>query len=188
MDVSYFLPAFPTLRRKNRLSMGMCQLLAAGGASRAMSTSTDKALILHEMTRLSLFFHGDSGLSLHTEPFFSSFGTCVSNRACLKVCGPWGKYFGSNNPIYLTSASLLPSFSPASLTMANNLHTVSLGCAPTPNQYFARLTSILISLTFRSPGSAPTGVCGIGLYVPSTSIGLESRADRAWARTIWRSG
>lgn len=47
-------------------------------------------------------------------------------------------------------------------TIASNLQTVSLGCAPTPNQYFARLTSILMSFCLRSPGSAPTGSLGIG--------------------------
>ena len=62
------------------------------------------------------------------------------------------------------------------LTIANNLQTVSLGCAPTPSQYFALLTSSLMSFCCLSPGAAPTGVCGIGLYVPRTSRGLESRA------------
>ena len=49
------------------------------------------------------------------------------------------------------------------LTIANNLQTVSLGCAPTPSQYFALLTSSLMSFCCLSPGAAPTGVWGMGL-------------------------
>lgn len=55
-----------------------------------------------------------------------------------------------------------PSFHHGILTILKSLHTVSLGCAPTPNQYFARATSTLISLTLRWPSSAPMGVLGIG--------------------------
>lgn len=69
-------------------------------------------------------------------------------------------------------------------TMDNSLQTVSLGCAPTPSQYLHLLTSTLMSLTLRSPGSAPTGSSGTGLYVPRTSNGLLSRAVRACARTM----
>ena len=95
------------------------------------------------------------------------------------------------------------------LTILNILSTVSLGCAPTPNQYFVLTTSNLISLNFFSlyktaspvfwsinvspvEGSVAnsgveaeaSGICGVGLYVPSTSIGLESRAVRACVRTM----
>lgn len=55
-------------------------------------------------------------------------------------------------------------------TMLSNLHAGSLGCAPTPNQYFALTLSRRISLNgLPSPSS---GTLGIGSYVPRTSIGL----------------
>ena len=49
-------------------------------------------------------------------------------------------------------------------TILINLQAVSLGCAPTPNQYLARSTSSLISLNFLpfSPWATSLGVCGIG--------------------------
>ncbi len=59
-------------------------------------------------------------------------------------------------------------------TIDNNLHAGSLGCAPTPSQYFALTLSRRISLNgLPSPSS---GVFGIGSYVPRTSIGLLLRA------------
>ena len=104
-------------------------------------------------------------------------------------------YFGSINPICCTHtldqqtyllllSSLLFSFlssrikfsfsfgfPPISLslvrTILNNLHAGSLGCAPTPNQYFARDMSSFISfigLPSPSPSSAEPkgGILGIG--------------------------
>lgn len=63
------------------------------------------------------------------------------------------------------------------LTKLNSLHTGSEGCAPTPNQYFVRLKSNVISLyflaVFSSSSDRPYCVCGFGLYVPRTSIGFE---------------
>lgn len=50
-------------------------------------------------------------------------------------------------------------------TMASNLHAGSLGCAPTPSQYFARAVSSLMSLYGRP--SPDFGGLGIGSYVPS---------------------
>lgn len=49
-------------------------------------------------------------------------------------------------------------------TILNSLQAGSLGCAPTPNQYFAREVSSLISLIgFPSPEG---GGLGMGSYVP----------------------
>jgi len=74
----------------------------------------------------------------------------------------------------------------ALITIVNNLQAGSLGCAPTPSQYFARLMSSLTSLNLRcevfdavdvgarEEGSS-SGSCGRGLKVPRTSIGLELR-------------
>ena len=114
-------------------------------------------------------------------------GSCVGKRTALRafsVCSPEGRYLGSRSPIcaFRQRSCLLASLRhnlamiQCLLTIANNLQTVSLGCAPTPSQYFALLTSSLISFCCLSPGAAPTGVCGMGLYVPRTSRGLESRA------------
>ena len=59
-------------------------------------------------------------------------------------------------------------------TMASRRHMGSLGCAPTPSQYFTRDTSNWISFTgFPVPSG---GGFGIGSYVPITSIGRELRA------------
>ena len=84
-------------------------------------------------------------------------------------------------------------------TILNSLHIGSLGCAPTPSQYFARDVSSLISLIgFPSLCGAAFGT---GSYVPRTSSGFELRAVlrvcsvwlrrgqggglyRAWATTI----
>lgn len=66
-------------------------------------------------------------------------------------------------------------------TMLNNFHTVSLGCAPTPSQYFVLDRSSAIFLYGLAPLASsavrPVGFCGIGIYVPRTSMGFESRAD-----------
>lgn len=60
--------------------------------------------------------------------------------------------------------------------MLNSLQAVSLGCAPTPIQYRARLTSSLISFHGRPCVSPGRGGFGIGSYVPRTSRGSELRA------------
>jgi hypothetical protein len=49
-------------------------------------------------------------------------------------------------------------------TILNNLHAGSLGCAPTPSQYFALAESSLIS--FQRLPSPSIGALGIGSYVP----------------------
>lgn len=52
-------------------------------------------------------------------------------------------------------------------TMLSNLHTDSVGCAPTPNQYLTRDRSMEISLnafaTFASSSDKLVGFCGRGL-------------------------
>lgn len=58
--------------------------------------------------------------------------------------------------------------------MLNNFHMLSLGCAPTPIQYFALDISSFTSLNARFSGS--DGCVATGLYVPRTSRGLEFRA------------
>lgn len=68
--------------------------------------------------------------------------------------------------------------------MLNSLHAVSLGCAPTPTQYLALLTSSLMSFHGRPYVSPGRGGCGMGLYVPRTSSGRELRAVRACVRTM----
>lgn len=55
--------------------------------------------------------------------------------------------------------------------MDKNLHTVSVGCAPTPIQYLARSISSLISLC-SFPDVSYESFFGIGSYVPMTSRGL----------------
>lgn len=51
------------------------------------------------------------------------------------------------------------------LTILSSLHAGSLGCAPTPNQYFARDVSSLMSLiALPSPDG---GGLGMGSYVPA---------------------
>lgn len=105
------------------------------------------------VTGPSLFL-GEGGV---LEVDFGSFCWCVGNRTALRafsVCGPVGRYLGSRRPIYahfFLSARLhsyprdehclrkephavVRIWGPA-LTILNNLHTVSLGWAPTPNQY-----------------------------------------------------
>jgi hypothetical protein len=84
------------------------------------------------------------------------------------------------------------------LTIENSLHTGSLGCAPTPSQYFVRNVSSCSSLyrfcffaaglvvlgdgasadglTIGSSSAEARGIRGKGSYVPRTSMGLESRA------------
>jgi len=57
-------------------------------------------------------------------------------------------------------------------TILNNLHAGSLGCAPTPSQYFALAESSLIS--FQRFPSPSIGALGIGSYVPA-SISLRPR-------------
>ncbi|RYP02025.1 hypothetical protein DL764_005993 [Monosporascus ibericus] len=52
--------------------------------------------------------------------------------------------------------------------MDNSLQTVSVGCAPTPIQYFALIVSSLMSLCKRPESSYGSGF-GIGSYVPMTS-------------------
>lgn len=79
----------------------------------------------------------------------------------------WTRYLGSRMP-----------------TMLNSLHAVSLGCAPTPIQYLARLISSLISFQGRPCVSPGRGGFGIGSYVPRTSRGSELRAVRACATTM----
>lgn len=65
----------------------------------------------------------------------------------------FGRYLGSSIP----SCEFVPSangpdenegsiLSCVVRTMDRNLHTVSVGCAPTPTQYFALSTSSLMSL------------------------------------------
>ncbi len=81
------------------------------------------------------------------------------------------------------------------LTSLNNFPTGSVVCAPTPSQYLVRAKSSCTSFCLFGANLVPSGknsgvsrvasgVCGMGLYVPSTSIGFLPRADFAWARTI----
>lgn len=66
------------------------------------------------------------------------------------------------------------------LTMLNSFHTGSLGCAPTPSQYFARDRSRAISLYARALAFSLyrlVGCFGMGLKVPITSRGFAPRAD-----------
>jgi len=90
---------------------------------------------------------------------------------------------------------VLEGFGSINPTKHNNLATGSVGCAPTPNQYFVRELSSRISLNFLGANFSPvtrnsgvsglaTGVWGIGLYVPRTSRGRLSRADLACATTM----
>lgn len=60
-------------------------------------------------------------------------------------------------------------------TIDKNLHTVSVGCAPTPIQYLARSMSSLMSLC-SFPDVSYESFLGIGSYVPMTSRGLLFRA------------
>ena len=78
------------------------------------------------------------------------------------------------------------------LTIDSIRHIVSVGCAPTPIQYFVRVTSSWMSLCAFWSG-APDGVfpapsyascCGLGLYVPNTSMGRLLRAVRACVTTM----
>lgn len=55
-------------------------------------------------------------------------------------------------------------------TILNNLHAGSLGCAPTPSQYFALAESSLMS--FQRFPSPSIGALGIGSYVPCVLISL----------------
>lgn len=93
-----------------------------------------------------------------------------------------GRYLGSSIP----SCGLEPSvngleydevsiLSGIAHTMERNLHTVSVGCAPTPTQYFALSTSSLMSLC-SFPDSSYESFLGMGSYVPMTSSGFEFRA------------
>lgn len=79
-----------------------------------------------------------------------------------------GRYLGSNTP----SCEIGPSangpsnyegriMSSIKRTMERNLHTVSVGCAPTPTQYFALSTSSLMSLC-SFPDSSYESFFGIG--------------------------
>lgn len=64
--------------------------------------------------------------------------------------------------------------------MLKSFHTGSLGCAPTPSQYFARDRSRAISLYGRALAFSSyrlVGRFGIGLKVPMTSRGFAPRAD-----------
>lgn len=61
-------------------------------------------------------------------------------------------------------------------TMLSSRHAVSLGCAPTPTQYRARLMSRRMSFHGRPCVSPGRGACGFGSYVPRTSSGRELRA------------
>jgi hypothetical protein len=88
-----------------------------------------------------------------------------------------GRYFGSSNPAYRkkhTRQSKSHCTPRDKLTIDNNLHAESLGCAPTPNQYFALVESSLISFHM-GPSPSIDGL-GIGSYVPRTSRGLLFRA------------
>ena len=66
-------------------------------------------------------------------------------------------------------------------TKFNNRQTESLGCAPTPSQYFARDRSSEISLYALARAASSSdrfvGRCGTGFSVPITSRGFELRAD-----------
>ena len=62
--------------------------------------------------------------------------------------------------------------------MFKSFHALSLGCAPTPIQYFALDTSNLTSLNGLCLGFS--GCIATGLYVPSTSSGFELRAVLRW--------
>lgn len=72
-------------------------------------------------------------------------------------------------------------------TIDRNLHTVSVGCAPTPTQYFALSTSSLMSLC-SLPDSSYESFLGIGSYVPMTSSGFEFRAVLERAKCSQRMG
>lgn len=104
-----------------------------------------------------------------------------------------GRYFGSSIPSCEFRASVngprynaMSAFvSGVARTMDRNLHTVSVGCAPTPTQYFALSTSSLISLC-SLPDSSYESFFGMGSYVPMTSSGFEFRAvlDKAKAVSL----
>lgn len=94
----------------------------------------------------------------------------------------FGRYLGSSIPSceFCPSAngpnkSERPVLSGVARTMERNLHTVSVGCAPTPTQYFALSTSSLMSLC-SLPDSSYESFLGMGSYVPMTSSGFEFRA------------
>lgn len=78
-----------------------------------------------------------------------------------------GLYLGSSIPSceFGVSASSPSQASHVAMrmlrTMERNLHTVSVGCAPTPTQYFALSTSSLMSLC-NLPDSSYESFFGIG--------------------------
>lgn len=79
-----------------------------------------------------------------------------------------GRYLGSSIPSceVCRSADVPnqdegPILSGIVRTMERNLHTVSVGCAPTPTQYFALSTSSLMSLC-SFPDSSYESFFGIG--------------------------
>jgi hypothetical protein len=115
--------------------------------------------------------------------------------------------FGSTSPIcnvpnQLSSHATFPHIT--ALTIENSRHTGSLGCAPTPNQYFVLIVSSCRSLyrfcfcfsmglicasvdvpsdcasaggfKIGSSSGLGRGIRGVGSYVPRTSMGRESRA------------
>lgn len=124
--------------------------------------------------------------------------TCCPHCVCMRLCltHPLPSPNPSENrPTRTKTVEKSPQ-----LTILSNLQAGSLGCAPTPSQYFALAISNLTSLNFLgaistaapAPGIAADvlgvfvslGVLGIGSYVPSTSSGFEFRAVRAWATTM----
>src|SRR4051812_31231138 len=100
---------------------------------------TSNALYYNSLTRTTRNHYKPAAFS----PFFF----------CINTAGGVGLNFGSNNPAYIHIPNQ-PLPSPritrdqqniSEHTIDNNLHAGSLGCAPTPNQYFALDISSLIS-------------------------------------------
>jgi len=65
-------------------------------------------------------------------------------------------------------------------TLARMRATVSLGLAPTLIQYFARSKLRLMALL--------PSLSGMGLKVPSCSMGLRVGLDLLWRTTMWKKG
>lgn len=83
-------------------------------------------------------------------------------------------------PLHLVHPIPATALGHPQLTMLKSFHTGSLGCAPTPSQYFARDRSRAISLYERALAFSSyrlVGRFGIGLKVPMTSRGFAPRAD-----------
>ena len=139
-------------------------------------------------------------------PFFAFQYTHMTERSHALLVSFVRPGFGSTSPICIFLISyrcMVLSLPNSALTIENSRHTGSLGCAPTPNQYFVLIVSSCRSLYrfcfFFSVGlvcagiDVPSdcasagfkrgsssglgrGIRGVGSYVPRTSMGRESRA------------